>query len=295
MKTASIFEAHGGRFRARTAAGIGVAITITAFSQLAWSGETPDLNVVHQIKAEAFKNSKVMDHLFYLTDANGPRLTGSPGFDSAAAWAQKVLKDYGLENVHLEPWGTCPRSWTIAKFELAMTRPVYTALHGTPKAWCAGTAGAVRGPVIATSLLREDENARELDLATLRERIGEYQALWKGKLKGKIVLLGSPRDFEEPLQPESTRLDEKNLASMVKEPDLSPAPKPAWIPDTLPRNSKKREALFRNLPLEMSADYWKRRARAYEPLEKFLHDEGVLAVLQTDRRGAGGIVFSEAA
>ena len=48
------------------------------------SGEDKvDLEVVHRIKAEAFSNSKVMDHLFYLTDANGPRLTGSPGWESA--------------------------------------------------------------------------------------------------------------------------------------------------------------------------------------------------------------------
>ena len=35
-----------------------------------------DLSVIHNIKQEAFQNGKVMDHLFYLTDVNGPRLTG---------------------------------------------------------------------------------------------------------------------------------------------------------------------------------------------------------------------------
>jgi carboxypeptidase Q len=38
-----------------------------------------DLMVVHRIKVEATARSQVMDHLFWLSDANGPRLTGSPG------------------------------------------------------------------------------------------------------------------------------------------------------------------------------------------------------------------------
>ena len=53
----------------------------------AFGEDKVDLQVVHRIKAEAFSNSKVMDHLFFLTDANGPRLTGSPGWESAATWA----------------------------------------------------------------------------------------------------------------------------------------------------------------------------------------------------------------
>ena len=44
--------------------------------------EAVDLNVVHRIRQEALQNSKVMDHLFYLTDVHGPRLTNSP--DSSA-------------------------------------------------------------------------------------------------------------------------------------------------------------------------------------------------------------------
>ena len=42
------------------------------------------LDVVHRIKTEAFDNSKVMEHLSYLTDLYGPRLTGSPEFHQAA-------------------------------------------------------------------------------------------------------------------------------------------------------------------------------------------------------------------
>ena len=42
--------------------------------------ETVNLDVVHRIRKEALQNSRVMNHLFYLTDVNGPRLTNSPGY-----------------------------------------------------------------------------------------------------------------------------------------------------------------------------------------------------------------------
>src|SRR5581483_7195038 len=109
-----------------------------------------------------------------------------------------TLKQYGLEQVHMEPWGPYAPSWSYSSFELAMIKPTFTPLHAVPKAWCAGTEGTVRGSVVATPLLREDENARDLDIATLQERIAAYQARWKEKLRGKVVLLGQPRDFEEP-------------------------------------------------------------------------------------------------
>jgi hypothetical protein len=284
-------ERFGGRFWIK----FGILFLAFACHWRADAAETVDLTVVHRIKTEAFENSRVMDHLFYLTDANGPRLTGSPGWESAANWAVGTLKQYGLEQVHLEPWGPCSRSWSYSGFELAMTKPVFARLHGVPKAWCAGTEGAVHGAVMAAPLLHEDEKGGDLDIATIRERITEYRERWKDKLHGKIVLLGQPREFTEPMEAESNRLDEKKLTTLVQEPELSPSSKPAWVSDRLPREPKKRAQLLRNLPLEMEADYWERRLRAYEPLNTFLKEQGVVAVLETDRRGAGGLIFSEAA
>ena len=61
----------------------------TAFvSTNGWAQDkTKDLSVVHQIKVEAFQNSKVMDHLTNLGDLYGPRLTASPEWEQAAEWA----------------------------------------------------------------------------------------------------------------------------------------------------------------------------------------------------------------
>src|ERR1039458_2809041 len=63
---------------------------------LVLAGEKVDLLVINRIKTEAFENSKVMDHMFYLTDVNGPRLTGSPAYKGAADWVVKRMTEYGL-------------------------------------------------------------------------------------------------------------------------------------------------------------------------------------------------------
>src|SRR5437899_3042387 len=107
--------------------------------------EKVNLDIVHRIKAEAFENSKVMDYLFRLTDVNGPRLTGSPGFQRAADWAMDQMKANGVERVRLEPWTGFGRSWTFSRFSIQLNQPVFAPMHGVPMAWCAGTKGVVQG------------------------------------------------------------------------------------------------------------------------------------------------------
>src|SRR5690348_643550 len=107
-----------------------------------------DLSVIHRIKNEAFENSKVMDHVFYLTDVNGPRLTNSPGFKSAGDWVVKRLTEYGLTNVHEEPWGPFGRGWSYTRFSGHMLTPAYAPLIGFPLAWTPGTSGPVEADAI---------------------------------------------------------------------------------------------------------------------------------------------------
>src|SRR5260370_40659078 len=74
-------------------------IAAAAVPLLLIAAENVDLSVINRIKTEAFEHSKVMDHMFYLTDVNGPRLTGSPNYKAAGDWAVGRLKEYGLANV----------------------------------------------------------------------------------------------------------------------------------------------------------------------------------------------------
>ena len=50
-----------------------VALLVTLLPVTVLAGdEKVDLQTIHRIKDEAFHDSKVMDHLFFLTDVNGP-------------------------------------------------------------------------------------------------------------------------------------------------------------------------------------------------------------------------------
>src|SRR5437868_6195211 len=112
------------------------------------SAQDKTLEVVHRIKMEAFDNSKVMDHLLYLTDVYGPRLTGSPEFQQAADWAISQLKEYGVANVHAEKWSPFGRSWSLQTLTLDMVTLRYSHLIAAPLAWSAPTDGVKTGDVL---------------------------------------------------------------------------------------------------------------------------------------------------
>ncbi len=111
----------------------------------AYAEEPVDLAVIHRIKAEAFQGSQVMDSLFYLTDVNGPRLSGSPGYRRASEWSVERLKGWGITNAKLEKWGTFGRGWSFTRFAAHLKEPVYAPLPGVPRAWTSGTKGVVVG------------------------------------------------------------------------------------------------------------------------------------------------------
>jgi carboxypeptidase Q len=107
--------------------------------------EKVDLSVVNRIRTEALQNSKVMEHMFYLTDVNGPRVTGSSGYKRAAGWVVKRAVEYKLTNPHLEAWGPFGRGWEYSKFSAHLIEPAYAPLVGFPLAWSQGTNGPMVG------------------------------------------------------------------------------------------------------------------------------------------------------
>jgi len=67
------------------------ALLFIIYGALAYAQDNASLFVVDQIKQEALESSKVIDHLPWLADANGLRLTNSPGFYKSAnrAWREE--------------------------------------------------------------------------------------------------------------------------------------------------------------------------------------------------------------
>ncbi|HEY3441529.1 MAG TPA: M20/M25/M40 family metallo-hydrolase [Paludibaculum sp.] len=175
-----------------------LAACTVALALLASAQEKVDYDSIYKIKQEAFQNSKVMDHLWYLTEVHGPRLAGSPSYKASADWAVKTLKEWGIDNAQLEPWTGFGRGWVNKKFVAAMTEPNYTPLVGAPQAFTASTEGVISGePIIA--VLRTEE-----DLAK-----------WKGKLAGKIVLTDAPRDIPLHDKADNHRYTEQELIELT--------------------------------------------------------------------------------
>ena len=164
-------------------------LTLSLFAVVLCAEDKADLAVIQRIKTEAFQNSKVMDHLFWLSDVYGPRLTGSPGFTAAANFAVKRLKEYGIEDAAAHPWGKFGRSWRLTKFSISLQEPEYAPLIGFPLAWSAST----NGPLVAEPVLAPLKITDSLDAKKTAEEIEKYFQEQKGKLRGKIVLLEKPK------------------------------------------------------------------------------------------------------
>ena len=137
--------------------------------------EQVDLNTIHRIKEEALgRNSKVMDHVFYLTDVNGPRLQSSKGYRAAGDWAVKRLKEYGLSNVHLEKWAPFGKGWNLEHYSGHMLEPQYQPIIAMPMAWTAGTDGVVTGNPILVPPGSDPSTTRALK--DPRRRRGWYRS-----------------------------------------------------------------------------------------------------------------------
>ncbi|MBV8808676.1 MAG: M28 family peptidase, partial [Acidobacteriaceae bacterium] len=225
--------------------------------------ETIDLSAVNRIKAEAFQNSQVMDHLFYLTDVYGPRLTNSPGHRQAAEWVVKRLQGYGLQNVKLEKWGPFGQSWKLNHFSGHLLEPQYQPLIGFPLAWTPGTNGVVTGePVMA--VLRTEADLEK----------------YRGKLKGRIVLTMEPKQIAMITEPLAHRLTPEELLARqtVADPSRMGLFGGSGRPGTIPAPTT---------PAEREA-----AEKFRQKVNQFLRDEGALVALQYGYAGDGGTVFA---
>lgn len=165
-----------------------------------------DLEALYKIKEEGFQRSRVMEITSYLTDVYGPRLTGSPNIRAAAEWAKQQLTQWGLANVHLEPWGPFGRGWANERFSAQVVSPRPFPLIGYPGAWTPGT----NGPVTAEAVMAVIDS--EADFAKYR-----------GKLQGKFVLAQAVPEVPALWEAPAHRLTDQELADLATQP---PPPRP---------------------------------------------------------------------
>jgi carboxypeptidase Q len=276
----------------KSLAGRGISWIVLLTPLVLDAQESIDLSILQRIKIEATERSQVMDHLSWLTDVHGPRLTNSPGFTVAAQWAVDRLRSMGIPGARLEPWGKFGRGWSFSRLSIQMLEPVAAPLIGAPLAWCGGTRGPVTGEVVLAPF---DEYDRELDIQRMEEELGAWIAGYRGQLRGKVVLIRKARDLALPTKPAATRLEEGELASTVLAPDPSPGVAVPLPILKMPEDAREREKIYRNAPFSDIIDFWQNLRRTRSKLFALLAEEGALAALTTDDRGDGGIVFAEAA
>ncbi len=159
--------------------------------------ENLDLNMMSKIREEGLNHSQVMEIVFNLTDANGPRLMQSPGYFKAANWAKTKLASWGLENATLEAWGKWGKGWELEKYYLAMTAPYYEPLIGFPKTFSRGTNGLQHAQVV---------------LIDVKDSSG--LTAYQGQLKNKIVLLKRMDSLPLGFKPDALRYSDSELTKM---------------------------------------------------------------------------------
>lgn len=253
--------------------------------------EKVDLAVVQRIKNEAFENSKVMDHLFWLSDVYGPRLTGSPGFTAAADWTVQRLKQYGIENAAARPWGKFGRSWRLTKFSISLQEPEYAPLIGFPLAWSANTNGAITAePALAPLTLTDELNVKKTG-----EELQKFFEEQKGKLRGKIVLLEKPRDVKPVTTAPTSRYSDADLAKQFEAPMPLAMPHYDLTKMEFPEKPDERRAFFNLAPLDLQAHVWEYEEGITEKVNRFLTAEGAVAVIVPSYNADAGTVFGEAA
>jgi carboxypeptidase Q len=164
--------------------------------------EKLDFATIGRIRDEGLARSQVMDHVSWLSDVYGPRLTGSPAIQQASEWAMKKFNDWGLVNVHQERWAF-GKGWSLARFSATLIEPQVQPIVGFPHEWSSSTKGTVTADVVRAQIASEADFER-----------------YRGKLAGKIVLTQPARAVRMLEGPVILRMGDKETA----EAETTPVP-----------------------------------------------------------------------
>lgn len=223
--------------------------------------------IIDKIRDEGMNRSQVMQTLSYLTDVIGPRLTNSPNMKRANEWTRDTMAKWGMQNAKLVSWGPFGRGWSLKSFSASVVEPQAFPLVGYPKAWTTSTPGPVTSEVV---------HFNPKDAADLER--------FRGKLKGKIVLVSNLRETKAEFAPLAARRSDEDLTKMA---DAAIAPEgPRERPQVSEEERKKqREAMAFNLFAKPN----------------FLLSEGAAVIVDSSRSGpngkggSGGTIFVQQA
>jgi len=144
---------------------------------------------------EGLQRSQVMEHLSWICDVYGPRVTGSPNLRKAQKWATKTFEQMGMK-ARTEQWGPFGRGWRCDHVMMAVIGDNPWPVIAFPKAWSPGIEGRVETEVVHVAAL----TAEQLEAADLA---------------GKVVLIDPVRDVKEPFDGISKRHDAESLLRLA--------------------------------------------------------------------------------
>ncbi|HUI09221.1 MAG TPA: M28 family peptidase [Bacteroidota bacterium] len=178
-----------------------IIVLLSIASCPAWAQMMPaekiDTVALARIKDEGLNHSHVMDILSTLADVYGPRLGWSPEFRKAAEWASGELKGWGVQNVHFQHWAPLGRGWSLRNFSAMVESPVPFPVIAYPAAWSPGI------------------DDREAEAVYFNAKSIEQFDAFKGKLKGKFVLISAPEELKAHFEPAGERLADSALLRMA--------------------------------------------------------------------------------
>jgi carboxypeptidase Q len=232
------------------------------YTEIQSATETLDLAMYQRIRDEGLNHSHVMEFATALVDGIGPRLTGSPNMAKANAWTRDTLTKIGLENARLEDWGEFGMGWQQLNTWARMVTPDTAVLIVQATPWSPSTPGPVTGDVVFVNIQTE----KDLDQ-------------YKGKLAGKVVLLGVMREVPPVDKALFERYTNTDLDSIAEFP----------VNAGSGGQSPQMQAMFRER---------QERSRLLEKIGQFLADEKVAAVIAPSRDGkngggSGGTLFDD--
>ena len=221
--------------------------------------ESLDYLTIAKIRDEGLNRSQVMDHISWLSDVYGPRLTGSPAILQASDWVLKKFKEWGLVNAHRETW-PFGKGWALVRFSAHLIEPQVQPLIGFPR-------------LVDAGYQRHHHRRRRQRSDRLDADFEKY----RGKLAGKIVLTQPERDVPMLEGPIVHRMGEADLAEAATTP--------------IPRGGGGRAGRGRGVDPSTN-DEGRGRGAAVAFANKtaaFLKAEGVVAVFN---RGSDTIMYS---
>ncbi len=179
------------------------AIVAIALSAIALSAQQSlSLETAYKVKQEAFKFSQMDEFAQWTTDYLGSRLVGSKQCARAELLMKEKMEEMGLKNARIEFASKFSKGgWDNVKTYAAMTSPYYCHFMCNPKAWSGSTDGLVKGEVVLIKAEKEED-------------LEQY----KGKLKGKIVLVPPTRSYDLKFEPLAKRYTEEELAALESDP-----------------------------------------------------------------------------